>query len=1049
MKHTLGIRLIISICWLGTLPGSLVGQTNPPGTQQPILPILPPGQQIILPKQRLPGSQTPGSVVPTQSPGYPTPGPSLENPGNLDLEGVDPVLDEEEASFSSKPKQSNSGILEDSSRRSNVFGHELFSDSTQFNYDLTDDRVPPDNYIVGPGDRFGVTVYGPSELSESLMVGADGAILRSYMGKIYVAGMTYAEARALLRTKYHSIVSQRSQIEILLVPRQRSVRVNIVGEVRRPGTYQIPASTTAFNALFAAGGITPLGSVRNIQIKRNGETVQIMDLYDYLVFGKDEPIFLEENDFIFVPVQGRIVGVTGAVRRPKEYELQGAENLKSLLQFAGGLSYDALRKKAQVARLDRITEREVLIDFDLGAILDSAQKDFFLLPGDKLIVRTVNKGAFNTVQIQGNIEYPGNYQLENGERLADAVLKAGGIGIDAFRERAYVIRFMPQSSEVRYIPIDLGAIFPLDTVFADTTYREMLAADTVNNIRLQAFDIIQIFSKSDFEDENIIEVEGQVRKPGLYLTTDSMTLRDLLYLVGGPKEDADLNNAELSIITRAEFWDVDRYRNKTGTGQGRRSRRFGTRLDDAPTESAEPTEAVETTEDEGPASYEQVVQRIALGENWQQNLALDTLHVRRFDRIRIYSKYDFIFFQYIDVEGAVRLPGRYQLKRGMTLKDLLYLAGGLEEDADVNEVELYRDIDLKERGNFNLGTDEREIVRIDIEEDWQNGRITDSVEVTGYHKIVVRSERDFFVQGQVIVKGLVNNPDTFDVVPNMTLLDLFYMAGGLKMEADFDNIELYRVIETENATGEIIPVPVVVNRIATVQQWQKDSTLNSIPVNAFDMVFVRKNPEFELQEIVHIIGEVLVPGEYVKARKAERLSSLVARAGGVTELADLEGAYLLRQNIGAIAIKLDKALKRRGSKYDIPLLEGDTLVLPPRIDVIIVAGNVLKPNQILFEPNKTKFKYYVKQAGGFDRRTKRKLSTVTYVNGRVQRVSSFLGIRNYPEVEQGAIIYVAAKPEKAPRPEGAPRARINLQEILAGATSILTFYLLVDRTIIN
>ncbi|RMG58932.1 MAG: hypothetical protein D6722_22975 [Bacteroidetes bacterium] len=1062
MNHLLPFgRRFGVIIWALFIPVSLWAQGETPSIPIPQgipqnLPFNPSNPQgpIVIPPGTLPGGQIPipstgPSATPDPSSGYPTPGPSLEGGSEIDLEGEDPVLDEEEADFSNKPKGGVGTELEPEPT-SNVFGHELFNynyEEDESPFELAEDRIPPDDYIVGPGDRFGITVYGPSELSESLLVSPDGSIIRSYLGKIYVAGMTYGEARSLLTTKYRSIVSARSQIEVLLVPRQRTIRVNIVGEVRQPGSYEVPASTTAFNALFAARGITDLGTVRNIQVKRKGQTIAVLDLYQFLVFGHNQPIFLENNDFIFVPVQGRIVEVEGPVKRPKEYELVGQENLKALLTFAGGLRYDALRKKAQVARLDRQTEREVMIDFNLGGILDTLNKDFLLLSGDRVMLRTVNKGAFNTVDISGNVEYPGTYQLLEGDRVSEVVLRAGGLGIDAYRERAYLIRMVPQSSEVRYIPLNLREIFPLaegDRLEAlpDSVLKEVVVSDdTTLNLALQPFDRILIFSLSDFQDQNFISVEGQIRKPGVFLTTETMNLRDLLFLVGGPTRDADLNNVELSIITRPEFLDVEGELENAEEGDGE---------GEGETEADPPLlpPGVTGYDDEGnPLEVgidQQIVQRISLGPDWSQNTDLDTILVRPFDRIKVYSKYDFIFPKFIDVEGAVNRPGRFQLKVGMTLKDLLYLAGGLTEDADVNEVELYRDIDLVDRGNFNLGTEQEEILRIAIEEDWQNGALTDTLEVTPFHKLVVRSERDFFVQGRVIVKGLVNNPDTFDVLPNMTLLDLLYMAEGVQMEADFENIELYRIVETETVMGEIIPVPVRVNTVSTIQQWQKDSTLKDIKVNAFDMIFVRKNPDFELQESVYVVGEVMVPGEYVKVRRAERLSSVVARSGGITELADLEGAYISRPKIGKISLKLDRALRRRGGRFDTPILEGDTLVVPPRVDVVGITGNVLKPNtQVLFDPNKKRFKYYVNLAGGFARRTKKKHSTVTYVDGRVKRPKQVFLFRFYPRVEQGAIIEVAAKPEK----KQGRLQRFDLNSIMSTVTSVLMFYLLIDRTL--
>ena len=989
-----------------------------PGNQLPTVP----GSAI----PNTPGVQSSGtgSLSPNSSSGFPDPGP----PADVVLEGGEAALDEEDAEFEDKPTDINEVNLTPA-EVSNIFGLHLFQD-TSIRFNQSGTRIPPEDYLIGQGDVFGIAVYGPSEIQETLEVTKDGSIQRPLLGKIYVAGLTYARAKQLMENRYRSFVGPKAIVEIVLITNRRSINVNIVGEVRRPGSYRISASTTAFNALYAAGGINNIGSVRNIQIKRRGKTIQTLDLYEFLVYGADEPIYLEDNDFIYVPVQGKVVEIEGAVKRAMEYELTEEENLKKLLDFSGGLNYDALQKEAQIARLDRFSEREVLRDVDLRNYLADPNVDYKMFSGDRLIVKSVNKGAFNIVQVFGNVEYEGTYQLSPGERVSDLLNRAGGLGIDAYLDRAYIVRIVPNSSEVVYIPIDLNRLYSQDST----------EVDEANNMGLQFFDALIIFSKNDFLDKRFILAEGEIRKPGLYETSPTMTLKDLLFLVGGIKKDADFNNVELSIITRAEDLNIERLRQQEG--------------EEASGQSTDPSfpgrvgelNSLENLEDlEGVGSEEQLVQRIAINENWQSDPLIDTLLINNYDRVRVFSKYEFFFFKYIDVEGAVVSPGRYQLKRGMTLKDLLYQTGGLGEDADVNEIELYRVIDLEERGNYNTNTDKQEIVRVKIEEDWQNSFMADSIEMADFHKIVVRSQKDFYSPGFVEVNGLVNNPGEFMVHPNMTLRDLLYMAQGLKMEADFENIELSRIIETEDGTGEIIPIPVVIKTVETDQNWQDDLSLDEIEVNSFDKVFIRRNPAFELQESVFISGEVFLEGEYVKATKAERISSLVARAGGVTELADLEGAFLSREGIGSIAIKLDRALKRQGSKFDIPMLEGDTLVVPPRVDVVTITGNVLKDGTtVLYEPSHRSLKYYVNLAGGFDRRTKKKLNTVTYVDGRVKSARSFLMFRTYPKIDQGSVIYVERKPDKPVR-EG-PRVRINLQEIMATTTSLLTFYLLIDRT---
>lgn len=484
------------------------------------------------------GSST--SAAGTSASGFPTP----ETPQDVNLVGQEEVLDEEDKEYQDKPKEITEINLEDS-LGIYVYGHQLFS-NTDANFNLVPSPVVSDKYIIGPGDIFAITIFGQDEQYESLTVASDGSIIRPYIGKLYLGGLTFGEARKKIESRYRNIIQRGSSVEVRLTSDRRSININFVGEVRNPGSYRLDAAVPAFNALFAAGGVTDIGTVRNIAIKREGKIVQILDLYEYLLFGLNEPIYLKDNDFIFVPTQGRIAEVEGPVKRPMKYELREGENLKALINFSGGFNFDAKTKEAQIGRLEN--EREVLIDFNLESILTSPTKDFTVFDGDKLILREVNKGAFNITQIFGDVEYPGTYQLNLGEKLSDIIVKAGGLSIEAYRERAYIVRIVPKSNELLYIPIDLGKIFPRDV--------DTLNYTDINNIEVQYFDAIIIFSQTDFLDERVIEVDGQVRKPGTFKSTPTMTLKDLLYLVGGPKQDADFNNIELTTITKAEDLDL-------------------------------------------------------------------------------------------------------------------------------------------------------------------------------------------------------------------------------------------------------------------------------------------------------------------------------------------------------------------------------------------------------------------------------------------------------------------------------------------------------------
>ncbi|MEM8888170.1 MAG: SLBB domain-containing protein, partial [Bacteroidota bacterium] len=301
-------------------------------------------------------------------------------------------------------------------------------------------------------------------------------------------------------------------------------------------------------------------------------------------------------------------------------------------------------------------------------------------------------------------------------------------------------------------------------------------------------------------------------------------------------------------------------------------------------------------------------------------------------------------------------------------------------------------------------------------------------------------------------KGEVRNPGRFKLVPNMTLRDLIYQAGGLKLIADFDNIELTRIIELKE-DGKIIPTPIVVQTISVNQDWQNDPSLAEVEINAFDQVFIRKNPDFEVQESVFLEGEVISPGEYNKIRKFERISSLVKRANGPTDLADIEGAQIFRIGInGPISLRLKKALANPGGKYDIPLLEGDRLLIPPLQNTVTISGNVLRPGiTVIYEKGKTRYRYYVKKyAGGFAKRTLKRNNTIAYADGSVRGTGRFFWKKFYPKVKQGSTIIVARKQDKKKKDkDGENRFKINTQELIATLTAILTFAILLRNSSTN
>lgn len=768
-----------------------------------------------------------------------------------------------------------------------IFGHHIFDNAVQFNRAIS--SAPSFEYVIAPGDVFAINVWGCSEFSTTLTVGPDGSVRAQYLGKVVLEGLSYGRAREILIARYRNIVSRCSELEVFIGSSQRSISVNIFGEVKQPGSYRLNAATPAFNALFEAGGVTEIGSVRKIEIRRGGKVAKVIDLYDILIDGELDPIYLQDNDVLFVGIQDKIVQISGPVKRPMRYELFVDENLRKLIDYAGGLKPQALRSAARMIRPDE--ERPIQVDFVLSSYLKDTDPSYVLNNGDQIKIRGKKSETENTAKITGPVAFADAYQLEAGDRISDLIEQAGGLEEAAYLLRAYVVRTNPNTAYVSYLPVNLSALDKPE-----------------NNIVLQYNDVLQIFSERSFQETRTISIGGQVNKP-----------------------------------------------------------------------------------------------------------------------------------------GSVRLS------REMTLKDLLYQSGGLIEGVYIQEVELYRQFNPLERGLNNLGSGEDEIIRLSVPRQWQQSNISDSLKMWDYRKVVIRSEDEYIRRGQIAVKGLVRKPGTYEVLPNMSLKDLLYLVGGFEIEADYTNLELSRVIETIDEDNEITPVPIVIQRISTSQNWREDPSLDEIKINVYDQIFIRPDPDFLLQESVSITGEVRVAGEYHKISRIERLSSLVSRSGGITELAYLKGAMLERPGIGLISIQLEQALRNPGSKWDITIQKGDQLLIPARIDVVTITGNVLEPDiTVVHEPGIKSVRYYARQAGGFDRKTDKKQVKVRYVNNRVKSARRFLWFTFYPKVEQGSVISVAKKKEKEKRNNNKKkedREPLDLQQLFSGLTAALTVILLVDRTL--
>ncbi|MBA7488185.1 MAG: SLBB domain-containing protein [Prevotella sp.] len=408
---------------------------------------------------------------------------------------------------------------EDKGRK--VFGRDIFN-----NKDLTFEPAmniaTPQNYVLGPGDAVSVDVYGASQKTFDCTVSPDGQIVIEGFGPIQVGGLSVAAAKARIRSTLGSRYSS-SRISLSL-GQTRTISVNVMGEVKVPGTYTLSAFSTVFHALYMAGGTNDLGTLRNIKIYRRNHLISVCDIYDYILNGKmTGNVRLNDGDVITVGPYDCLVNIAGKVKRPMYYEMKKNESVGTLLKYAGGFTGDAYTK---AVRVNRKTGREYAVfnveEFDMSS--------FHVADGDSVSVDSILPRYHNTVEIKGAVFRPGMYQLGDGINSVRTLIQhAEGLTEDAFTNRAVMHR-MKDDRTLKVIPVDVKGIMNGD------------AAD----IPLKENDVLFIPTRQTAMTERTITIQGEVQYPGIYKYADNETLEDFVLQAGGLKETASTVKVDVS-----------------------------------------------------------------------------------------------------------------------------------------------------------------------------------------------------------------------------------------------------------------------------------------------------------------------------------------------------------------------------------------------------------------------------------------------------------------------------------------------------------------------
>ena len=612
-----------------------------------------------------------------------------------------------------------------------IFGLDIFrSNSSQFEANLSG---PVDaNYRLGPGDRLVLILTGDIEASYPLEVTREGFIVIPQVGQIYVANLTMAELETVLRNRLprvHAGIRAGSAAFSLSVAKLRSSQVYVIGDVQRPGSYMISSAGTALTALYAAGGPTDNGSLRQVEIRRGGRTVDVLDVYDYLVRGDaSHDARLQSGDIVFVPIHGPRARVVGEIARPATYEVKSTESLADVIRAGGGFRATASRQRVLIERIVSPEERRVTgfdrttIDVTSGALQNGAGSGVPIRDGDVIRIFPIAERLRNRVAVRGNVYQVGAQGLTPGMRLSDALRRAG-LRSNTYLGEVLVTRLLNDTTRSQ-----------LRAILADSTGR------VLNDFELKEDDHVQVFSLSDFRPERYVAIGGAVKRGGRFPYRVGMTLRDLVLLANGLDESAFLREAEIARLPPSR-------------DGGRTAITLRVPLDST-------------------YLFERAAQREYLGPpglQFESNGAPD-VPLRPYDNVLILRQPEWELQRVVGLYGEVRFPGAYALlNKEERLINLIERAGGLTTTA-------YPDGIVFNRAQNNLGR-----VGVELSRAMRDPRSSDNLILRDGDVITIPP-----FNAVVTIKGAVNMPSNVAYVEGKGLDYYVRAAGGPSRTADED-----------------------------------------------------------------------------------------------------------------------------------------------------------------------------------------------------------------------------------------------------------------------
>lgn len=789
---------------------------------------------------------------------------------------------------------------------SGIYGHQFFRNGSFKYYQKTSETVATENYVLGTGDIVQLEVWGFRYWSKSYQVSENGSIDIAGYQKIFVKGLTLKQARALIASRL-GLAGNESSYHVT-VTRPRLVTVNILGEVFSPGTYTVPATNSAFNLLVSMGGPSDIGSVRNIYIKRDGKIRDSFDFYEYFNDVKHQrDVYLQNNDYIIVSPLANVINVSGAVRRPGNYELKSKEGITDLIRFAGGLVPGAYLKDILVTRIANNGYEVVSVNYDS---LQKINKDFRLNGGESVTFKFINPDNQFMVRIDGGVSVPGSYRVKKGMRISSMIKTANGLSSDAFTERGFLLR-TGKNLEKKYITFSPA---------------EALAKPgTASDPEVEDRDTIYIYRLTELQKFRVVKITGAVRRPFQKQYISGLKLGEMLFMAGGLSEEADGKNGfiirtdanfdkrlipfnpeeikpgsswfdfeimpqdEITIYSKTAF---KRNYSVTVVGPVKAPGTFAYSENMRVSDLINLSGGVESnvfklraiiTHTDLETGY-QSLQTINLGEILDNTSSPQNIELKRNDVLQLFSltelKNDFS----VSVYGPVKREGEYVYANNMTLQNLIDAAGGFQYVSAGTTVEIVRNFFFQD-GRYQFLKPEVIFTKISTSLNMDSQIV--ALKLQPFDRVFVRRNPNFMPLRMVYIEGAVIYPGYYALQSdNEKLSSVIKRSGGFRPDARPSGSRLKR----KRAVGDTVEI--VVNTKKAINRSR--SHYNYILQDG-DRIVVPYS-----ESIVYITGEVNKQTDrdlgvfYLRNKRAKYYIKYFA--GGFTRTSDKGKVVVQHQN---------------------------------------------------------------------------------------------------------------------------------------------------------